>query len=65
MEQYNIEKNRNPANMGKKWEKSIKLGIKVVPKKGLEPLRCRHRQILSLLRLPFRHSGTMWDDSVI
>lgn len=22
---------------------------------GLEPARCRHRQILSLLRLPFRH----------
>lgn len=24
---------------------------------GLEPIRCCHRQILSLVRLPFRHAG--------
>ena len=29
----------------------------LVPEAGLEPARCRHRQILSLVRLPFRHSG--------
>ena len=29
----------------------------MVPKKGLEPLRSRERQILSLVRLPFRHFG--------
>ena len=29
----------------------------LVPEKGIEPPRCCHRQILSLLRLPFRHSG--------
>lgn len=29
----------------------------VVPEEGLEPTRCFHRQILSLVRLPFRHSG--------
>jgi len=30
----------------------------MVPKVGLEPTRCFQRQILSLVRLPFRHSGT-------
>ena len=29
----------------------------VVPEEGFEPSRCRHRRILSPLRLPFRHSG--------
>jgi hypothetical protein len=29
----------------------------LVPEAGLEPARCCHRQILSLVRLPFRHSG--------
>jgi hypothetical protein len=29
----------------------------MVPEAGLEPARCCHRQILSLVRLPFRHSG--------
>lgn len=29
----------------------------MVPKKGLEPLRPQGRQILSLVRLPFRHFG--------
>ena len=29
----------------------------LVPEVGLEPTRCCHRQILSLVRLPFRHSG--------
>ena len=24
---------------------------------GLEPVLCHHKQILSLLRLPFRHAG--------
>ena len=33
---------------------------KLVPKVGLEPTRCRHRQILSLVRLPFRHFGSVW-----
>ena len=31
--------------------------IKVVPEVGLEPTRYCYRQILSLMRLPFRHSG--------
>ena len=30
---------------------------RVVPGEGLEPSRCRHRRILSPLRLPFRHPG--------
>ena len=30
----------------------------MVPGEGVEPSRCRHRQILSLLRMPFRHPGT-------
>ena len=30
----------------------------MVPKVGVEPTRPRGRQILSLVRLPFRHSGT-------
>ena len=29
----------------------------MVPEEGLEPSRTRVRQILSLLRLPLRHSG--------
>ena len=29
----------------------------LVPEEGLEPSHTRVRQILSLLRLPFRHSG--------
>ena len=29
----------------------------MVPGEGLEPSRCRHRRILSPLRLPFRHPG--------
>jgi hypothetical protein len=28
-----------------------------VPGAGVEPARCCHRQILSLVRLPFRHPG--------
>ena len=38
----------------------------VVPEIGLEPIRYRYRRILSPLRLPFHHSGTIWspvDDS--
>ena len=31
----------------------------MVPEAGLEPARCCHRQILSLVRLPFRHSGIL------
>ena len=30
---------------------------KMVPEEGLEPSHTHVRQILSLLRLPFRHSG--------
>ena len=30
---------------------------RLVPEEGLEPSRTRVRQILSLLRLPLRHSG--------
>ena len=30
----------------------------MVPEEGLEPSHTRVRQILSLLRLPFRHSGS-------
>ena len=29
----------------------------MVPKVGVEPTRSRERQILSLVRLPFRHFG--------
>ena len=29
----------------------------MVPEAGLEPAQYRYRQILSLVRLPFRHSG--------
>ena len=29
-----------------------------MPMMGLEPIRCCHRQILSLVRLPFRHPRT-------
>ena len=36
--------------------------LKMVPKKGLEPLRSRERQILSLVRLPFRHFGICADN---
>lgn len=28
-----------------------------MPAAGLEPALCRHKQILSLPRLPFRHAG--------
>ena len=38
-------------------EELLFLRLKMVPKKGLEPLRSRERQILSLVRLPFRHFG--------
>ena len=31
--------------------------VTMVPEEGLEPSRTRVRQILSLLRLPLRHSG--------
>ena len=34
------------------------LNLKMVPKEGLEPSCHRWRQILSLVRLPFRHFGT-------
>ena len=34
-----------------------KISRKVVPEEGLEPSHTHVRQILSLLRLPFRHSG--------
>jgi hypothetical protein len=36
---------------------SDRLPFSMVPEAGLEPARCCHRQILSLVRLPFRHSG--------
>lgn len=35
----------------------IVLTVLMVPEVGLEPTRYCYRQILSLLRLPFRHSG--------
>ncbi len=35
----------------------MKRSFRLVPEVGLEPTRCCHRQILSLVRLPFRHSG--------
>ena len=39
--------------------KRVKIREKeVVPEVGVEPTRCYQRQILSLVRLPFRHSGT-------
>ena len=31
----------------------------VVPEEGLEPTWYRYRQILSLVRLPFRHPGVI------
>ena len=47
--------------MGTKPQKSKKplvfKGFLVVPEEGLEPSRTCVRQILSLLRLPLRHSG--------
>ena len=30
---------------------------------GVEPARCHHRQILSLLRLPFRHIRELLHDN--
>ena len=37
----------------------------MVPRGGLEPPRYRYRQILSLLRLPFRHPGVfLWGSEV-
>ena len=33
---------------------------RLVPEEGLEPSRTFVRQILSLLRLPLRHSGKTW-----
>ena len=33
---------------------------RMVPEEGLEPSRTFVRQILSLLRLPLRHSGKNW-----
>ena len=35
----------------------VKLDFLLMPAMGLEPIRCCHRQILSLVRLPFRHAG--------
>lgn len=32
-------------------------GVRLVPEVGVEPTRGCPRQILSLVRLPFRHSG--------
>ena len=34
----------------------------MVPKEGLEPSWYRYRQILSLVRLPFRHFGKFRDN---
>ena len=34
----------------------------MVPVAGLEPARCRQRWILSPLRLPFHHTGTVLYD---
>lgn len=48
--------NRFTAFMLWKSKTSLQAGF-VVPEAGLEPARCCHRQILSLVRLPFRHSG--------
>ena len=36
----------------------------MVPEVGVEPTRCYQRQILSLVRLPFRHSGMERCDSI-
>ena len=36
----------------------------MVPELGIEPTRCYQRQILSLVRLPFRHSGMERCDSI-
>ena len=43
-----------PSRIKKRRETSR---LFLVPLIGLEPIRCRHRGILSPLRLPFRHSG--------
>ena len=48
---HSVEPWRRMACRRKPWRR-------MVPEEGLEPPRCCHRQILSLLRLPFRHSGT-------
>ena len=35
----------------------VQLQKPMVPMVGVEPTRCCHRKILSLVRLPFRHIG--------
>ena len=51
---------KNPCN-AKTTKKALRKPerhvLSMVPKAGLEPARSCLRQILSLLRLPFRHSG--------
>lgn len=47
-------KTKKKTPSGKSQTVSI---LSMVPEAGLEPARCCHRQILSLVRLPFRHSG--------
>src|SRR5215469_16312159 len=39
---------------------SPNLDMSMVPQKGLEPPLCCQKQILSLPRLPFRHTRTAW-----
>ena len=46
-----------PSRIKKRRETSR---LFLVPLIGLEPIRCRHRGILSPLRLPFRHSGLFY-----
>ena len=46
-----------PVRCNKKMERPDGLSIFLVPVTGLEPVRCRHRWILSPLRLPFHHTG--------
>ena len=51
------QKGRKKALNAKKWQKQGDFRLNMVPEVGLEPTRPHGRQILSLVRLPFRHSG--------
>ena len=46
-----------PHNLSKVAPSTTRTPLLLVPGEGLEPSHTRVRQILSLLRLPFRHPG--------
>lgn len=55
------EQNKKVPNPLK--NKALRL-FRVMRMAGLEPARCHHRQILSLLRLPFRHIRMLYHYSI-